>query len=94
MKRAVLTIEVEFGENITDAEGVGDAVDTLLATSVSTPGILDDYGNPHIGQTYIQPAWVNVIERLMPQALCPYVEVFKDTWFKLLISRINKDLQE
>jgi len=53
MKTETLTIEIEFDERITDADAVGVAVDNLLETAMSTPGILDEYGDPSIGQTYI-----------------------------------------
>ena len=49
-KTAKLTIEVEFDDEITDAEGMAAAVDILLNNALSTEGILDDYGNPQIGQ--------------------------------------------
>jgi len=48
-----LTIEIDFDENVTDADSVGAAVDSLLETAMSTPGILEEYGNPSIGQTCI-----------------------------------------
>lgn len=51
--KATLTIEIDFDPNVTDVDSVGEAVDTLLETAMSTPGILDEYGNPGIGQTYI-----------------------------------------
>jgi hypothetical protein len=53
MKTETLTIEIRFDERITDADSVGVAVDTLLETAMSTPDILEEYGNPSIGQTYI-----------------------------------------
>jgi hypothetical protein len=52
-KTAKLTIEVEFDDEVTDAEGMTLAVDYLLNTALSTEGILDDYGNPQIGQAYV-----------------------------------------
>ena len=52
-KTAMLKLPVTFDDNITDAEGVATAVDKLLETALSTPGILDDYGNPQIGQAYV-----------------------------------------
>jgi hypothetical protein len=51
--RATLTIEIEFDPAVTDEHAVGEAVDMLLETAMSTPGILDEYGNPTINQTYI-----------------------------------------
>lgn len=56
MTTRTLTIEVGFDPDITDVDAVGVAVDNLLETAMSTPGILDEYGNPDIGQTYVHPA--------------------------------------
>jgi hypothetical protein len=54
MTTRTLTIEVGFDPDVTDVDAVGVAVDNLLETAMSTPGILDEYGNPDIGQTYVQ----------------------------------------
>jgi len=54
--KAILTIEIEFDENKTDADAVGVAVDTLIETAMTIPGVLEEYGDPgsfSIGQTYI-----------------------------------------
>lgn len=47
--KATLTMEIEFDETSTDAEAVAKALDSLLDTALSTPGILDDVGGPTIG---------------------------------------------
>jgi len=55
MKRVcTLTIEIEYEDEITDPEGLASAADTLLETAISTPGILDDYGNPKFEPFYVQ----------------------------------------
>jgi hypothetical protein len=55
MKRTcTLTIEVEYDDEITDPESLASAADILLETAVSTPGILDDYGNPKFESFYPQ----------------------------------------
>jgi hypothetical protein len=56
-KTTLLVIEVEYDDEVTDAESVAAAADTLLETALSTPGILDEYGNPsfdrfQVGQTH------------------------------------------
>lgn len=48
--KTTLKIEVEFDEEVTDAECVASALDQLMETALSTPGILGDCGNPHIGE--------------------------------------------
>lgn len=53
MQTARLWFEVTFDENITDAESLSNAFETLLETAMSTPGILDEYGNPEIGTIWV-----------------------------------------
>jgi hypothetical protein len=50
-KKATFTITVEYNPEYADEDSIGNAVDTLLETAMSTPGILDDLGNPEIGPT-------------------------------------------
>jgi hypothetical protein len=47
------TLKVDF-DDAHDGDTIGNAVDTLLETALSTPGILDDLGNPEIGQTGLE----------------------------------------
>jgi hypothetical protein len=49
------TLTVTF-DDAHDADTIGEAVDTLLETALSTPGILDDLGNPEVGQTRMELA--------------------------------------
>jgi len=52
-KKAQLCLEVEYNPEHTDPEGLANALDRLLETVLSTPGITDEYGGPHFG-----PCWV------------------------------------
>ena len=87
---AILTIEVEFDPDVTDVHTVGDAVDNLLETAMSTPGILDRCGEPSIGQTYVQHPRVPI--------LMNYVAVISDdelddrAFLRMVADRINDDL--
>lgn len=45
-----LTLSVTFDSKRTDAESVASALDTLLLTAASTPGILEEYGDIDIGE--------------------------------------------
>jgi hypothetical protein len=47
-KTATLTLEIEYNPRKTDPDGLACAMDRLLETALSTPGILDEYGNPVI----------------------------------------------
>jgi hypothetical protein len=48
-KTAKLCLEISFDAAVTDAEQIADALGTLMTNALSTPGILDEQGNPHIG---------------------------------------------
>jgi len=48
-----LIIDVEYDPDITDPESLASAVDCLMKTACSTPGILDDYGNPVFGEFFV-----------------------------------------
>lgn len=52
--KRTLTIEVEFDPDMSDIDSVASAMDTLMKTALSTPGIMDEYGNPKIGEFYVQ----------------------------------------
>ncbi len=51
-----LSVEVEYDGEQTNAESVASAADTLLQTALSTPGVLNEYGNPQFGEFVIQQA--------------------------------------
>lgn len=53
MATVILSIQVEFDPEITDPDSLAGAADVLLDTMLSTPGILDDYGNPEFGSFQI-----------------------------------------
>ena len=53
MTTAKLSIEIRFDPDITDADSLAAAMDQLLETTLSTPGILEDYGNPALGDFYV-----------------------------------------
>jgi hypothetical protein len=44
-----LTLEIEYDASLTDPESLAMAMNGLLETACSTPGILDDCGNPTLG---------------------------------------------
>ena len=53
--KTTFTITVEH-DDAHDGDTIGEAVDTLLETALSTPGILDEIGNPRVGDTDLQLA--------------------------------------
>jgi hypothetical protein len=48
-----LTVTVDYDSNVTDPESLASAMDRLLETILSTPGILDEYGNPRVGEFFV-----------------------------------------
>jgi hypothetical protein len=50
MAQTILTAEIEYNPDVTDPERLAAAMECLLETALSTPGILDGYGNLRVGQ--------------------------------------------
>lgn len=50
MKTAILKFAVEYDDKVTDADAVATALDKLMETALSTPGILDEYGKVDVGE--------------------------------------------
>lgn len=50
MKSVMLMLKVDYDENVTDPDSLASGFDQLLETVTGTPGILDDFGNPKIGE--------------------------------------------
>src|SRR3989304_5720283 len=45
-----LTLEIQYDPAVADPEGLASALDRLLETALSTPGVLSEYGNPVVGE--------------------------------------------
>ena len=52
-QKTTLTVEIEYNPRKTDPEGLACAMDRLLETALSTPDILDEYGNPTVGEFFV-----------------------------------------
>lgn len=50
MKTAKLQLTVEYDEEVTDPDSISAALDKVLETGLSTPGILDEVGCPEVGE--------------------------------------------
>lgn len=55
MKSCTLTLHVSYDPRQTDPESLASAFDTLLETALSTPGILEEYGDLAIGEFLVAP---------------------------------------
>lgn len=53
--KATLYIEIDFDDDMTDAESMACALDQLMKTALSTPRILEEYGEPKIGEFFVLP---------------------------------------
>jgi hypothetical protein len=51
--KTTLIVAIEYDPTMTDGEGLACAMDRLLETALSTPGILEDYGNPNVGEFFV-----------------------------------------
>ena len=51
--KTTLTVEIEYDQTMTDPEGLACAMDRLLETALSTPDILDEYGNPTVREFFV-----------------------------------------
>jgi len=67
--RTTLTIEIDYDPAVTDPESLASAADRLLETALSTPNILDEYGNPRFGEFFVYSA-----ERVKPPLVVVVVE--------------------
>lgn len=55
MKSCTLTLHISYDPQVTDPESLASAFDTLLETALSTPGILEEYGDLAIGEFLVAP---------------------------------------
>lgn len=55
-KTVLMTIPVTFDTDHTDADAVSVALDILMTTATSSPGVLDDYGMVGVGEFYPPPS--------------------------------------
>ena len=51
--KTTLTVEIEYDPQKTDPEGLACAMDRLLETALSIPEVMDEYGNPKIGEFFV-----------------------------------------
>jgi len=56
MARTTLTVDIEYDPKLTDPEGLASAMDRLLETVLSTPGIMEEYGDPRVGEFFVAQA--------------------------------------
>ena len=51
--KTTLTVDIEYDPKVTDPDILASAMDRLITTALSTPGILDEYENPSVGSFFV-----------------------------------------
>ena len=69
-----LHITLQYDPETTDPESLASAMDTLLETALSTPGVLDDYGTVQLSEFYVSKN----DEETRIQAACQTVRRYSD----------------
>ncbi len=59
MEKTSLTVDIKYDPELTDPEGLASAMDRLLETVLSTPGIMDEYSNPKMDEFLVAAAAQN-----------------------------------
>lgn len=54
--KTTLTVDIQYDERQTDPEALACAMDRLMETALSTPGILAEYGNPTVDEFLVAEA--------------------------------------
>lgn len=54
--KTTLTVDVEYDDQVTDPEALASAADRLMETVLSTPGIMEEYGDPRFGEFFVAKA--------------------------------------
>ena len=49
-------LDIEYDPELTDPEGLASAMDRLMETVLSTPGIMDEYGQLRVGEFFVAGA--------------------------------------
>ena len=53
MAKTTLICDIEYDPSLTDPDGLASAMDRLMETARSTPGIMAEYGDPTVGEFLI-----------------------------------------
>ncbi len=53
MAKTTLTVDIQYDPELTDPEGLASAMDRLLETALSIPGVMDEYGNPTMNEFFV-----------------------------------------
>ena len=65
MNTTTLKVDVAYDPEKTDPETLASAMDRLLETALSTPGIMDEYANPHFREFSVLDPAIRPASRLV-----------------------------
>lgn len=63
MEKSTLTVDIQYDARRTDPEALACAMDRLMKTALSTPGILDEFGNPTVGEFFVAESAISDLQR-------------------------------
>ena len=63
MARTTLIVDVCYDGRRTDPEALASAMDRLMETALSTPGIMDEHANPRVGEFFVANPVVTDLQR-------------------------------
>lgn len=63
MSRTTLTVDIQYDERRTDPDALACAMDRLMETALSTPGILDECANPTVHEFRVAAVAASDLER-------------------------------
>jgi hypothetical protein len=63
MIRTTLTVDIQYDERRTDPDALACAMDRLMETALSTPGILDECANPTVQEFHVAAVASSDLER-------------------------------
>lgn len=62
MKTTTLTIKVDYDPEVTDPESLAQCADNLLEMALSTPGIVEEYGEPSFDAFLVENGGVPIVD--------------------------------
>lgn len=92
MAATTLNVDIEYDPDVTDPESLACAMDRLIETILSTPGILDEYGNPRVEPFFVARQCSRMRPRQLGQELRRWVIYDLDT-MELLTTRVYDDYE-
>ena len=68
MAKTTLTLDIEYDPELTHPDGLASAMDRLMETALSTPGIMEEYADPRMGEFFVAKADQRCPKRQRPGA--------------------------